>query len=178
MRILLLIISTSFLNICNGQITGKKSNDTYMLFDSIAVNPGDTIFLGNGTDRRGDFVSIFQPENGWIGSEEMSLSRKFANKHFKIKHFKQQKDKKTGEKTVAVVTPGGLNFVADLEQGIELGEIVAINKHDFKKKAAPAAVIVQPVSVADELAKLKKLFDDGVLTKDEYEAAKKKLLNQ
>ena len=30
----------------------------------------------------------------------------------------------------------------------------------------------------DELAKLKKLYDDGVLTKKEYEAQKKKLLNQ
>lgn len=34
------------------------------------------------------------------------------------------------------------------------------------------------LSVADELTKLKKLYDDGILTKDEFEAQKKKLLNQ
>ena len=33
-------------------------------------------------------------------------------------------------------------------------------------------------SVADEIAKLKKLYDDGILTKEEYEAQKKKLLEQ
>ena len=34
----------------------------------------------------------------------------------------------------------------------------------------------QTVSKADELSKLKKLMDDGVLTKEEFEAEKKKIL--
>lgn len=33
-------------------------------------------------------------------------------------------------------------------------------------------------SVADELAKLKELLDKGVITKEEYEKAKKKLLSE
>lgn len=33
-------------------------------------------------------------------------------------------------------------------------------------------------SVADELAKLKELLDKGVITKEEYEKAKKKLLGE
>ncbi len=35
----------------------------------------------------------------------------------------------------------------------------------------------ETTSVADELTKLKKLYDDGILTKDEFETQKKKLLN-
>lgn len=36
----------------------------------------------------------------------------------------------------------------------------------------------QNISTADELAKLKKLKDDSVLTEDEYQAQKKKLLEK
>jgi len=44
--------------------------------------------------------------------------------------------------------------------------------------AAPATVGAQPASVADELTKLVKLRDTGVLTRDEFDAQKKKLLAQ
>jgi len=162
------------------QIGGKKVKDAIVLFDSIAVAPGDTLHLGSGSDRRGDFVSVYQPANGWLGVEEQNLERKYANKFVIIKHFKKQKDKRTGEKTVAVVNPfGGFNFIADLEQGIQLQEIIAINSRSFAKKETPATVVVQQQgSTADELAKLKKLMDDGVLTKEEFDAQKKKLLEK
>ena len=35
-----------------------------------------------------------------------------------------------------------------------------------------------PISVADELSKLKSLMEEGVITSDEFEAQKQKLLNQ
>lgn len=47
-----------------------------------------------------------------------------------------------------------------------------------KKPVATPANNTNSSSVADELKKLKELHDSGVLTKDEYEKAKKKLLNQ
>lgn len=40
------------------------------------------------------------------------------------------------------------------------------------------AKIVEPISVADELKKLKELLDAGVLTQEEFDAQKKKILNQ
>ena len=43
---------------------------------------------------------------------------------------------------------------------------------DFKK--LPSKV----VSVADEIAKLNQLYKDGIITKEEFEIQKKKLLNQ
>lgn len=45
-------------------------------------------------------------------------------------------------------------------------------------QAPPAPVAAQPASVADELSKLVKLRDTGVLTRDEFDAQKKKLLAQ
>ncbi len=48
----------------------------------------------------------------------------------------------------------------------------------IKIKASEAATEVDKNLVADELIKLKKLLDDGVLTQEEFDAQKKKLLNQ
>ncbi|WP_227999757.1 SHOCT domain-containing protein [Mycolicibacterium sp. P1-5] len=45
-----------------------------------------------------------------------------------------------------------------------------------KEKATVSAPAPESVSVADELAKLAKLRDDGVLTPDEFAAQKAKLL--
>jgi hypothetical protein len=46
------------------------------------------------------------------------------------------------------------------------------------KNPKDSTLNVKPVLIADELIKLKKLLDEGVLTKDEFELQKKKLLGQ
>ncbi len=49
---------------------------------------------------------------------------------------------------------------------------------DYKQTEKENKQSAQTTSKADELSKLKKLYDDGVLNKEEFEAEKKKLLNQ
>jgi len=51
-------------------------------------------------------------------------------------------------------------------------------QHCARHKPTPKPVVVetQPTSVADELRKLKELADDGVITAEEFEAQKRKLL--
>lgn len=44
------------------------------------------------------------------------------------------------------------------------------------ERVAPPQAGVKTTSIADELAKLKELLDKGLITKEEYEAAKKKIL--
>lgn len=160
--------------IAQTQIAGIRTKENLVLYDSIIVKPGDTLYLGKGSDTRGNFIYIYQPANFLVGMEESSLDRRYAGKFFKVKHFRKEKSKKTGEKMVGVVSYGGLNYVADIENAIDAGEIIAINSRRFGKEAVP--VEVKSSSIADELAKLKKLYDDGAITKDEYEQAKKKLL--
>jgi hypothetical protein len=171
----LFLIQTSY-----GQIQGKKLRESITVFDSIQVNPGDTLHFGIGTDKKGDFVYIYQPRNGWSGTGEYGLQRRFAGKYGIIKFFKVEKDKRTGDKTVAVINPmGGFNMVADLESAITAKEITGINGRSFIKSSEPTVIVqqLQP-SMADELRKLKKLYDDSLLTKDEYEVQKKKLLDR
>ncbi|MEE6186938.1 SHOCT domain-containing protein [Niabella digestorum] len=54
----------------------------------------------------------------------------------------------------------------------------AIKKVTPSSSANPQTTSSQNYSKADELSKLKKLLDEGVLTQEEFEAEKKKLLNK
>jgi hypothetical protein len=71
-------------------------------------------------------------------------------------------------------------YVIDIENAIEAKELDVPKEYAIaeKKPEAPSVTVKQEISVADELTKLKKLYDDGVLTKEEYEAQKKKLLDK
>jgi hypothetical protein len=67
-------------------------------------------------------------------------------------------------------------YMLDIENAIESAEIeVPTEFATLNKKEQPT---VNNASLGDELKKLKDLFDSGALSKEEYETAKKKLLNQ
>lgn len=165
----LLILSFSLI----AQIPGKKSDDPVKIGE-IEIKTGDILNLGRGSDpRTGDFVFIYQPPNYIAGIEEIKLDKMYAGSEIEIKHFKIYSRKKIGEKTFAVINIGGLNNAIELEAAINAGEIVAINgkpvgDHDQGDQSS--------VSVADELIKLKELLDQGVITKEEFESQKAKLL--
>src|SRR5690606_27961037 len=93
------------------QIAGRKTKAAIMIFDSVQVKAGDTIYLGKGSGTRGSFEYIYQPMNALAGSPEMSLGRNYANMKGVIKHFKNQRSRKAGDKIVAVTNFGGLNNV-------------------------------------------------------------------
>jgi hypothetical protein len=46
------------------------------------------------------------------------------------------------------------------------------------EKAVPYALSAPTASIAEEIAKLKRLLDEGTITKEEFERAKKKLLGE
>lgn len=79
---------------------------------------------------------------------------------------------------MAVVSFGGLNYLADIEMGIESEEIVAINSRTFGKAQTASVTTAPASSKADELKKLKELLDSGALTQKEYDAEKKKILDK
>ena len=62
-------------------------------------------------------------------------------------------------------------------QGINRGlEAKNINNKDYREFYGEDKIQAGKKSVADELTKLNKLYNDGVLNKEQFEAAKKKLL--
>lgn len=180
MKHYLFIILSLVTSVAIAQIPGSKVDGPVKLSNGLSVKEGDTLYLGKGSDnRKGDFVFIYQPANIWSGTPDYNLAKSFANSEVTIKHFKQFKSKKTGEKIFAVINIGGFNQAVEIDAAIETGEIVRINSTNV----GPAAKTVKieggaPVSVADELKKLKELLDQGILTQAEFDAQKKKLLEK
>lgn len=176
MKTILIPILLSIAISTAAQIPGTRIDGPLKINDQITVKEGDTLKIGVGSNSvGGNFRFIYTPANYLLGIQEESIDRSFTGKSGIIKTFKQWKNKKTGEKTFTVINLGGLNSIVDLEAAIQSGEIVAINGKPIKQ--ATAATATQPAtSVADELKKLKELLDQGILTKEEFDAAKKKLL--
>lgn len=128
-KILTILFAVTVTSTLHAQIGGKKIKGPLVLADSTVINEGDTLHLGNGSDRRGEFVSIYQPANMILGVEEQSLKRDYAGTAMVIKFFK----KMPLNKTIAVVSFGSLNYIADIQQGVELGEIKAVNSHRWTR---------------------------------------------
>ena len=69
-------------------------------------------------------------------------------------------------------------YEVDIDNAIAAGEVVIPEEFKQKDKVHQIEAKGTAVSVADELLKLKKLLDDGILTKDEFEAERKKILQK
>lgn len=151
---------------------GGKAIPEYKTRMGTVFHPGDTLHLGLGTDLRGSFKYITIPANVFISPVPTPLSAVGANQRTVIKEIRLQTfNKRVGPRTVAVVNFGGFNDAVDLDAAEEAGEIRTINNKP--KATAPAAA---SVSVADELMKLKGLLDAKVITQEEFDAQKAKLL--
>ncbi len=141
---------------------------------------GEDIKLGTGTMPNGDFKyitistrSIFVKTDGTADP----VPRKWSGHTMRIKKLRREGTKKRGY-TYYIVLGGGniANYECDVDNAIATGEIVVPDEYKPKQKPLVVEVKGAGVSIADELEKLKKLFDSGTITKEEYEAAKKKLL--
>ncbi|TGE26109.1 SHOCT domain-containing protein [Hymenobacter aquaticus] len=135
---------------------------------------GDTIFFDMGTTDGGAFKYAYIPPNFLIGLPETHYGSAYNNNRLVIKDIRAQAaNKRMAPRTVAVVSPGGVNGCVDLESAEAAGEIKT------KNNRKPAAAAQAPAaSTADELLKLKGLLDAGVLTKEEFEQQKAKLLSK
>jgi hypothetical protein len=78
---------------------------------------------------------------------------------------------------VAVIRANTINGCVDLNAAEDAGEIITAQTRRAAVSAAASPSSAAPVrSTADELLKLKQLYDQKVLTKAEYDAQKAKLL--
>jgi hypothetical protein len=169
------------------ELTNYVQQNGYVTNSGFTVKAGDELVLGKGTLPNKFFAFIYQSPVGYFtetsldASNRKSLISTFAGKKVKVKRLQSYGTRRTGFNVVAVVGAGDIvNYWIELDQAIEAGEIVVpepyASKLDINKKNAPVVIQQGSVSVADEIKKLKDLYDSGVLTKEEYETEKKKLL--
>lgn len=136
------------------------------------IHEGDSIRLGKGSNTDGTFRYVSGPE--------FLKGITYTDKEGKQTHPETGIDKRynySGYVVYRIFNDGtlhtrkGARLVINIEPAIKAGELL-------QKREKETTIMINQGSAADELAKLKKLYDDGVLTKDEYEAQKKKILNQ
>jgi hypothetical protein len=183
MKYFLSILLVAFSFIANAQETGPKiGNDSLYTSSGMTVVKGQKIKLGLGTMPDGDFKfvrinssSIFHNteisnyNSGYNANSANSMNRRNSGREFTVVRLEKRGDDKHGY-SFYVVLAGLPRYEVDIENAIASGELVVSSKYK------PGTLL--QVSVADELIKYKKLLDGGVLTKEEFEAAKKKLLEK
>jgi Short C-terminal domain len=158
------------------QIVGK-SVPTFTTSAGTVVHAGDTLRLGRGSLPSGEFQYVFVPDNVFTGNKRVNFASSMSNLSVRVKDLRFQHSTNFGDKTVAVIRANTINGCVDLNAAEDAGEIITAHTRRAAVSAAAGAASAAPaLSTADELAKLKKLYDQKVLTKAEYDAQKAKLL--
>jgi putative oligomerization/nucleic acid binding protein len=151
---------------------GKVSGDTLVLKNGATFIKGQKIKLGYGSNGAKGFEFIHLSPYSIAGP--VKLTSNWANYSMTVKKFEFQGTKRAGKKFFLVLAGGNLSpYWCDIVAAIEQGEVQVPGINDKKEESKS-----NNTSVADELKKIKDLYDSGGLTKEEYEAAKKKLLDK
>ncbi|WPV66325.1 SHOCT domain-containing protein [Chitinophaga sp. LS1] len=130
---------------------------------------GGKLKLGTGSAPSGDFQFIYHT----LG--KLPLHGQDSNKIVKISTIKAQGTPKKGLRWFMVINGEGLeDYIVEVANALGSGEI-ASNDPSIIKKLQTAN---KPFSIADEIKKFKDLLDQGVITQEEFDQQKKKLLNQ
>jgi|SRR5688572_1125626 len=167
----------------------RIEGDTLYTTSGFKVTEGQELKIGTGSMPDGDFKFIrrnaaslwnYYSTTGYQGmaNQANAFPRNQAGLKYKVKRIEQRGKKKTGFVYYVVIATGMVKYEMDIDNAIKSGELIVPDEYMPKPKNQQVVVVSQPVSVADELTKLKKLLDDGVLTQEEYDAQKKKLLEK
>ncbi len=151
-----------------------NNSESYKASNGITYKVGDLIELGKGSNSDGSFVHL--RVSGWAGviGADTRIGAGYAGNKVIIKSFLYERSKRRGFEKVWVMVGGGniTNYSLDLESAIQVCEVVPCS--DVQK----VQIINKPLSIADELKKLHNLKEEGILSEEEYNQQKQKLLNQ
>ena len=160
-----LLAGSLFAGRVQARIVGKSVPEFRTTADTV-VHVGDTLRLGRGTLATGEFQYVYVPANVFTGSPQVNFSSPLSNLTLRVKDLRFQQSKNDGNKTVAVVKANILNGCVDFDAAESAGELVPANTRRAAVSAAAVPASAAPVqSTADELLKLKKRYDQKVLTK-------------
>lgn len=155
---------------------GEMVDDVLTLTDGLMLKKGTQLRINgpSGVDAR--FVFIFHsPTNAYDelkANYTNPLEPYYFNNVVQVRKIRLVKGSDgTSKWVVRLRNEKKEDFSCDIVNALRVGEIVPVG-------AASSEPVNPTASVADELTKLKKLLDDGVLTQEEYDQQKQKLLNR
>jgi len=160
-KIILLLLFTSFSFAQERLKEYKASND-------ITYKEGDTITLGRGSGGQGTF--IYLKIAGIMAGSATQIGSSYSGLNVIIKKIKLAKFK-GAEKVFFTVGGGNItNYMLEIEEAIATCEV--------KDCLKPQNTSITQTDKFDKLKKLKLLLADGTLNQEEFDAEKKKLLNE
>jgi len=166
----LLILSNSVF----GQIPGKSFDGPIVVFDTLTINKGDIIYLGNGSDlETGNFKYLYAPKNKTIpivkdiisgffsensgfdskAIPQQHLDEDFAGKQLVIESFSKISSKKAGKKILGVIANKDIQFidgiyfndvVVEFEPALRSGEIIKISAPGLAENAPEVEMLFSP----------------------------------
>jgi Short C-terminal domain len=190
-KIMFLLLIIPSLVFCQNEFDGMinainpNTQGDDIVINGIKIKGGDTLQLGFGSGFDKDFRYIIEypsTEYYLLYSHDGTIAWNYL-KHFSSNQYmiykevvtKRHKGKDVNTPIFYVNGQKNIKYCADIASALSSGEIVAINGKPFQKDLS----LIKPgISQADELKKWKDLFDSGTITKEEYEAKKKKILEQ
>lgn len=187
MRTLLIIITICFGNICFAQSETYLKNDTLYTTSGFKITIGQYLKAGVGSMPDADFKFIrrsstslfnYTSQTGYYGlaNQANSFPRNASGHEFKVVRIDKRGSKKNGYVYYPILG-GGVRYEVDIDNAIRVGEIVVPEEFMPKEKNLQVEV-KQNISIADELKKLNELRKDSVITEEEFQAQKKKLLGE
>lgn len=181
------IISIEYAN-CQDSSLPRIENDTLFTKSGYKIYRKQHIKVGSGSTPDGDFkyirtnsASIFNysardGRNSSAANSANALSRNNSGLSYQIKRIEKSGNKKHGYVYYAIINKSILAYEIDVENAIASGEVEVPEEFKPKQKATTFE-IKQQISPADELKKWKSLLDSGIINQDEYDAKKKKILD-
>ena len=169
-----------------GQELPILRNDTLFTTSGYYLAKGFNIKIGVGSTDDGDFKfirinkgSVFKgySANQSLANSANSFPRDQAGLYYRVNKIEARGNEKRGYVYYIKISKGMINYEVDIENAIRQGE-VELPTEARKKNNEPTTEANINFSIADELKKLKGLLDEGVLSQEEFDLQKKKLLGQ
>lgn len=150
----------------------------YKASNGIVYHVGDTIKLGRGSAPNGDFNYLqmggmynAMVATGGGGQMASSVGRNYSGLNVILKKIKETKFK-GGKKVIFVVGGGNItNYNLMIEDAIASGEVDCPKKEVMQQEASKDDKVTK-------LKELKQLLDDGILSQEEFNTEKKKILDE
>ncbi len=179
---------------------GEMRGDVLYLNNGVMIKKGSKLMINGplGDDSRFKYVH-HAPDNLF---EDITVTlNNPAEPYYAAKEVTVRKVRYVGKKSdtdgqwiIRLRNIDKVDFLCDIVPALQTGEVSAMQVTTVvpqtpPTQATPTTSVVtttpQPeskttnpsISVADELLKLKKLMDEGIITKEEFEVQKKKLLD-
>lgn len=185
MKQVLLIFTLLIFGISYSQTAPKFENDTLTTSTGFKVYEGLDLKIGTGSMNDRDFKFIrtnassmfnYSSTTGYQGLANQANSFKRSNSGltFKVRKIMTRGSKKNGFVYYAKIGNGIMNYEIDLENAIKSGELIVPEEFLPKEKTQH----LNSETKYDKLKKIKDLKDSGVLSEEEFQKEKDKIMSE